>query len=987
MQPRIPRDRRRYARAARVTLGLFTLVVSSASDLAAQGELPYTVEREARQAVEAGTERSAQARWATRLRQNANDVAAQLGLATLSDLGYDFPAATTRYRALSDTTSRRPDRWTAFARMAWARMDELRGAMSDADAGFAQARVLARRAGDRQTEAIVAASQSFLRANAQSMEAGIATLDTAFRLLPPEAGDDIRSDFARRRATLLAVQLAPSARATAEEAIRLARRAGDRRAEANAMRALALHHRMRSFPDSARAALDTTARLQRAARDRRGLAETLVRIANEYLGERRLGAARTALMEARVEALASHNDYALAATETGLGALALRVHDVASASEHLRRAESLNVAAHDTASLVEVLNYRVNALLDGGMLDSAWVLQRAVLGHFERSQEIPDVVVAHRVLANIALAQRRYDAAARELDTAEALVTRHKLLAARPPLWFDRARLAHRLGRDAEATALLTRYIPSLHSEDGVARWDADVHLAEIEARSGRAEAAARRLAGASDALDAWRASLSDSTLRLLAFQASTHEEGERDAHFAAAIAALAEHGQVAAAFEQAERRRARTLAERIVQAEALRAGTGATSNTRRTTDRITLAGVTAALPDDRTALLEFVTGGADAPTTLVIVSRWGTRAVRLASVDSLLPSIRRLLAAIESGEEAGPLAQRLGDVLLGPALRDLEGRIDRLVIVPDGALHRVPFDLLRLADRRAAIERFETSLVPSAAVAMLLWRRPPSTRGESGRVLAFGDPAFGREAAVSVRGIPVTRGTGDSAEFARLPESGREARIAASFGDRSVVLLRDDATALRLVQAPPDSFSVLHLATHAVVDERSLARSAVVLAPTAGHSGLMMPGELATLRLGADLVVLSACRSAGGVVVNGEGVQGLTAPLLAAGARAVVASGWAVDDRETVAVIEDLYRGLARGEPVGTALRSAKLAALRRGALPRDWASFAVIGDPLVRVPLRSPRRVPWMPIAVTATGLVAMLAVRRRRAVSNSI
>jgi CHAT domain-containing protein len=58
-----------------------------------------------------------------------------------------------------------------------------------------------------------------------------------------------------------------------------------------------------------------------------------------------------------------------------------------------------------------------------------------------------------------------------------------------------------------------------------------------------------------------------------------------------------------------------------------------------------------------------------------------------------------------------------------------------------------------------------------------------------------------------------------------------------------------------------------------------------------------------------------------------------------------------------TVAVIEDLYRGLARDEPVGAALRSAKLAALRRGALPRDWASFAVIGDPLVRVPLRSPR------------------------------
>jgi CHAT domain-containing protein len=525
-----------------------------------------------------------------------------------------------------------------------------------------------------------------------------------------------------------------------------------------------------------------------------------------------------------------------------------------------------------------------------------------------------------------------------------------------------------------------------LTPEDGVARWDADVHLAEIEARSGRAGAAARRLAGASDALDAWRSGLSDSTLRLLAFQASTHEESERDAHFAAAIAALVEHGQVAAAFEQVERRRARTLAERIVQAEALRAGSDTSSGRGRTTDRVTLAGVRAALPDDRTALLEFVTGGADAPTTLLVVSRAGASAVRLPGVDSLLPAIRRLLAAIESGEESGPLSRRLGDVLLGPALRQLDARIDRLVIVPDGALHRVPFDLLRLADGRAAIERFETSLAPSAGVALLLWRRPAPAHGDAARVLAFGDPSFGREATISVRGNAVSRGAGNSGGFERLPESGREARIAASYGDRSVVLLRDDASALRLVQAPRDSFSVLHLATHAVVDERSLARSAVVLAPSAGHSGLMPPGELAALRLGADLVVLSACRSAGGVVVNGEGVQGLTAPLLAAGARAVVASGWAVDDRETVAVIEDLYRGLARGEPVGTALRSAKLAARRRGALPRDWASFAVIGDPFVRVPLRSPRRMPWMPIALAATGLATVLVVRRRRGSSDA-
>src|SRR6185436_12751314 len=124
----------------------------SVSELRAQRELPQEIEREALRAVEAGTEAAARTRWTARLRALPDDRAAQLGLATLSDLTYDFPAATTRYRALSDTVGHPVDGWTAYARMAWARMDELRGAMADANAGYAVARVLARRANDRLTE-------------------------------------------------------------------------------------------------------------------------------------------------------------------------------------------------------------------------------------------------------------------------------------------------------------------------------------------------------------------------------------------------------------------------------------------------------------------------------------------------------------------------------------------------------------------------------------------------------------------------------------------------------------------------------------------------------------------------------------------------------------------------------------------------------------------------------------------------------------------
>jgi len=404
---------------------------------------------------------------------------------------------------------------------------------------------------------------------------------------------------------------------------------------------------------------------------------------------------------------------------------------------------------------------------------------------------------------------------------------------------------------------------------------------------------------------------------------------------------------------------------------------------------RTAASALAASLPAD-VALLEYVTGAGGAPTTLFVTTRGGVRAVTVASVDTLLPAVRRLVAAIESGDEATTLARTLGDALLAPALDLLGSDVTRLVIVPDGALHRVPFDALRLADGRSALERYEISLAPSAAVLALLWKR--AALHGAARVLAFGDPAFNAERTTSElllasRGGRTLRGDSSGNAFVRLPESGREARIAASYGTGSVARLGEDATAAYLKRAPLDSFRVLHFATHALVDERSLLRSAVVLAPGEGDDGLVSPGDLAALPLNADLVVLSACRSAGGVVVDGEGVQGLTAPLLAAGARAVVATAWPIDDHQTVALIEDLYRALSRGATVGSALREAKLAAMRRGAPVRDWASFTVIGDPTVTVPLEAPARSRWWIVvgfAVLVLGAGALWSASRRRSVN---
>ena len=131
---------------------------------------------------------------------------------------------------------------------------------------------------------------------------------------------------------------------------------------------------------------------------------------------------------------------------------------------------------------------------------------------------------------------------------------------------------------------------------------------------------------------------------------------------------------------------------------------------------------------------------------------------------------------------------------------------------------------------------------------------------------------------------------------------------------------------------------------------------------------------------------MLSACRTAGGVAIAGEGMEGLTAPLVAAGARAVLATQWRIGDRSTVRLVSDFYSALARGLPVAEALQAAKLLAMRRGAPASEWAGFTVVGDPLARVGVTAPP--PTTPrgwVAAAALVLLAVagaayLAVRRR-------
>jgi CHAT domain-containing protein len=262
---------------------------------------------------------------------------------------------------------------------------------------------------------------------------------------------------------------------------------------------------------------------------------------------------------------------------------------------------------------------------------------------------------------------------------------------------------------------------------------------------------------------------------------------------------------------------------------------------------------------------------------------------------DSVIGPITRFQASLEGGSPTKVLAAQLGRQLVEPAVSRLDASITRLIIVPDGPFYRLPFDALILSDGRHV-------LLPQAS------------------------------------GLP------------RLPGSGREARDIARRAAAPDLRLRAGASEAALKTALLDEAGLLHLATHASVSDLGILTSGLSLAAGADEDGHLGAGEIATLRLNQALVVLSGCRTVGGAVLNGEGLQGLTTPFLDAGARAIVSTQWAVGDHAMAELMRSFYEAMAKGAPVGEALRETKLRALRRGASPTVWASLALVGDPRPR-------------------------------------
>lgn len=412
--------------------------------------------------------------------------------------------------------------------------------------------------------------------------------------------------------------------------------------------------------------------------------------------------------------------------------------------------------------------------------------------------------------------------------------------------------------------------------------------------------------------------------------------------------------------------------AERVQQLQARLAGIRerqslAASNLRRVDPEfaerldpspVSTAALQAGLAPGTLALVYHL--GAERPTVFA-VSRSAVRVAALGEpatrLSTRVETWRRLVDRGRTSPGPDPdldrEARALYDALLAPVADDIASA-NRVVIVPDGVLHGLAFAALRRGDANgpgAYVAGWKpTAVAPSLSALARLSARPHRPAGDRTAVVV-GDVRFGEAVADSSDGDRLVRSAVIEG-LPPLPGTRREAEdVARAFPARVTLLLGEAASEPAIKRVARDT-SILHIATHGVVNDLTPLDSALVLAspgPDEDDNGLLQAWEIFDqVRLDADLVVLSACDTGLGRTFAGEGLLGLTRAFQFAGARAVAASLWKAPDEATAALMSTFYAELARGLAADEALARAEQRLLERPetAHPYYWAAFVVDGD-----------------------------------------
>jgi CHAT domain-containing protein/Tfp pilus assembly protein PilF len=411
--------------------------------------------------------------------------------------------------------------------------------------------------------------------------------------------------------------------------------------------------------------------------------------------------------------------------------------------------------------------------------------------------------------------------------------------------------------------------------------------------------------------------------------------------------------GFAARALELSERARARSLLETIQELDGLRPSR---PPRRALFAPLDAEALRSRLLDADTLLLEYALG--EERSFVWVVGRRSLTCRELpprSAIEALARQVQTLLSRSHQASverQAQLVAQALARQILAP-VADLLGR-KRLLIAADGALLGVPFaalpDPASGGTPAPLLAAHEIVALPSASVAVLLHEQRTRRRPAPGLVAVLADPA-----AAPGEHRPGVRPAALTAGLPRLPYARREAAAILRLVPpaRRFAALGPKASRETVLSGRLARYRIVHFATHARIDSRHPELSGIALSSRdergQPRDGLLRTPEIYGLDLPADLVVLSACRTALGQEVRGEGLVGLTQVFFQAGAARVLVSLWSVDDEATAELMARFYDALLKRHlPPAAALRDAQLALRRepRWQAPAHWAGFELQGD-----------------------------------------
>ncbi|MGH9763968.1 MAG: CHAT domain-containing protein, partial [Blastocatellia bacterium] len=360
----------------------------------------------------------------------------------------------------------------------------------------------------------------------------------------------------------------------------------------------------------------------------------------------------------------------------------------------------------------------------------------------------------------------------------------------------------------------------------------------------------------------------------------------------------------------------------------------------------ISLAECGSLINDRGTALLEFLVS--DERVDLFVLTRKGTArsvpdlkiytiSIKKDALREIVEKFREHLAKRDLDYSAE--AAKLYDLLLKPAASELAGK-SNLVIVPDGVLWELPFQVMQPSRAHFLVQDYSISYAPSLT-ALREMSKPRSKTVSTAiklSLLAFGNSVVRKERSAQIKEVFM------DADLQPLPEAEDQVKtIGRIYGaGRSEVYVGEEATEDRL-KAKAGSCRILHIATHGIIDNTNPMYSQIVLSQAQGSSddGLLEAWEIANMDINADLVVLSACDTAGGRVEEGEGIIGLSWAFFIAGCPSTVVSQWSVEAGSTGELMVEFHRNLLAGLGKAEALRQAELKLLKSAdhSHPFYWA------------------------------------------------